>query len=111
MAVAVAEVVVVVVVAVAVHHEMCRCRAPTGRRWPRRRRCPLVRRLLARGRGADDSRDVIEHRLAVYESKTRPMLDYYAERETVVVVDGAQPPDAVTIRLLAALEAQRRIRR
>lgn len=71
----------------------------------------LVRRLLARGRGTDDSRDVIEHRLAVYESKTLPMLDYYAQRETVVVVDGAQPADAVTIRLLAQLEQQRRIRR
>jgi adenylate kinase len=71
----------------------------------------LVRRLLARGRGTDDSRDVIEHRLAVYESKTLPMLEYYAQRETVVVVDGAQPADAVTIRLLAQLEHQRRIRR
>ena len=71
----------------------------------------LVRRLLARGRGSDDTRDVIEHRLEVYESKTLPMLDYYAQRETVVVVDGAQSPDAVTIRLLGQLEQQRRIRR
>lgn len=70
----------------------------------------LVRRLLARGRGSDDSREVIEHRLEVYESKTLPMLDYYAQRGTVVVVDGADHVDAVTIRMLAQVEEQRRIR-
>lgn len=71
----------------------------------------LVRRLLARGCGADDSREVIEHRLEVYERKTLPMLDYYAQREAVVVVDGAQPVDAVTVQMLAKLDAQRRARR
>ena len=71
----------------------------------------LIRRLLARGRGTDDSREVIEHRLAVYEGKTRPMLDHYAQREAVVVVDGAQSADAVTIRLLGQIEHQRRVRR
>ena len=30
----------------------------------------LVRRLLARGRGSDDTQDVIEHRLEVYNQKT-----------------------------------------
>ena len=29
----------------------------------------LVRRLLARGRGSDDTQDVIEHRLEVYEQR------------------------------------------
>jgi adenylate kinase len=48
----------------------------------------LVRRLLARSRGADDTPDVIAHRLDVYEEKTLSMLDYYAERERLVVVDG-----------------------
>lgn len=70
----------------------------------------LVRRLEARGRGSDDTREVIEHRLQVYESKTLPMLEYYAQRETVVVVDGAQSPDAVTVRLLGELEQTRRNR-
>ncbi len=39
----------------------------------------LVRRLLARGRGADDIPEVIAHRLDVYDEKTLPMLDYYAQ--------------------------------
>jgi adenylate kinase len=55
----------------------------------------LVRRLLARGRGSDDTRAVIEHRLAVYLEMTVPLLDYYAGREWMFVVDGSAPADAV----------------
>jgi adenylate kinase len=49
----------------------------------------LVRRLLARGRGSDDTREVIEHRLQVYQEMTVPLLEYYAGREWMFVVDGA----------------------
>lgn len=70
----------------------------------------LIRRLLSRGRGADDNQEVIEHRLEVYDRMTLPMLEYYTQREAVVVVDGGQPVDAVTVRMLAELEAQRRAR-
>jgi adenylate kinase len=64
----------------------------------------LVRRLLARGRGADDTQAVIEHRLEVYDAKTQPMIEYYAEREILVTVDGAQPPDDVTAELVDQIE-------
>jgi adenylate kinase len=55
----------------------------------------LVRRLLSRGRGTDDTETVIEHRLQVYRQSTVPLLEYYAGREWMFTVDGAQPPDAV----------------
>jgi adenylate kinase len=55
----------------------------------------LVRRLLARGRGSDDTQATIEHRLQVYLDSTVPLLEYYAGREWMFTVDGAQPPDAV----------------
>ncbi len=55
----------------------------------------LVRRLLARGRGSDDTEEVIEHRLQVYLDQTVPLLEYYAGREWMFAVDGSQPPDAV----------------
>ena len=55
----------------------------------------LTRRLLARGRGADDTVEVIEHRLAVYDQMTVPLLEYYAGREWMFIVDGTQPPQAV----------------
>ena len=55
----------------------------------------LTRRLLARGRGKDDTPEVIEHRLRVFEAKTRPMLDYYARREELITVNGARPAHEV----------------
>lgn len=67
----------------------------------------LVRRLLARGRGADDTQAVIEHRLEVYDEKTQPMVAYYAEREQLVTVDGAMPPDEVTRSVIEQIEALR----
>lgn len=54
----------------------------------------LVRRLLTCGRGADDAREIIERRLEVFAERTLPMLDYYAQRETVVAVEGSHPVDA-----------------
>ena len=67
----------------------------------------LVRRLLARGRGTDDTQEVIEHRLEVYDEKTRPMVAYYEKREVLVTVDGSVPPDEVTASLAAQLERLR----
>jgi adenylate kinase len=58
-------------------------------------RAELIRRLLARGRGSDDTEEVIEHRLQVYLDQTVPLLEYYAGREWMFAVDGSQPPDAV----------------
>jgi adenylate kinase len=71
----------------------------------------LVRRLLSRGRGAEDTQAIIDHRLRVYEEQTRPMLDYYAQREKLVVVNGARPIDEVTWSLQVQLQrVQRRLR-
>jgi adenylate kinase len=55
----------------------------------------LRRRLNARRRGAEDAEAVVEHRLDVYLAQTVPLLRYYAGREWMFTVDGAQPPDAV----------------
>jgi adenylate kinase len=68
----------------------------------------LTRRLLARGRGQDDTPEVIEHRLAVFEAKTRPMLDYYAEREELITVNGARPVPEVAWSIAVQLQQLRR---
>src|ERR1700728_4411015 len=71
----------------------------------------LVSRLLSRGRGSDDTQDVIEHRLQVYRKNTVPLLRYYAGREWMFTVNGAQAPDDVhneivmRLRKLAAFPA------
>ena len=64
----------------------------------------LKRRLLARRRGLEDTEAVIERRLQVYLDKTVPLLEYYADREWVFTVDGAQPPDAVHEDIVARLQ-------
>jgi adenylate kinase len=69
----------------------------------------LTRRLLARGRGADDTPDVIAHRLEVFEAKTRPMLDYYARREELITVNGARPVGEVAWSI--AVQLQRVLKR
>jgi adenylate kinase len=63
----------------------------------------LVRRLLSRQRGSDDTKEVIEHRLQVYLERTVPLLEYYADREWMFAVDGAQPRDAVHEEIVARL--------
>jgi len=70
----------------------------------------LVRRLLARGRGAEDTAEVIEHRIEVYLERTRPLIDYYAQREQLVTVNGARRMDEVSWSLVVQLQrVQRRL--
>jgi adenylate kinase len=70
-------------------------------------RAELERRLLARRRGSEDTKAVIERRLQVYLDKTVPLLEYYADREWMFTVDGAQPPDAVHEDIVACLQGWR----
>jgi adenylate kinase len=58
-------------------------------------RAELVRRLLARGRGSEDTEAVVGHRLQVYLENTVPLLEYYAGREWLFTVDGARPAGGV----------------
>jgi adenylate kinase len=66
-------------------------------------RAELVRRLLARRRGSEDTEAVIERRLRVYLDKTVPLLEYYTDREWMFTVDGARSPDAVHGDIVASL--------
>jgi adenylate kinase len=71
----------------------------------------LIRRVLARGREtgrADDTEEVINHRLQVFDERTLPMLDYYARRETLVTVNGARPVEEVTWSAIVQLQRVRR---
>jgi adenylate kinase len=66
----------------------------------------VVRRLLNRaieqGR-ADDTEDVIRHRLEVYEEQTAPLISVYAARDLVITVDGLGEVSVVTERIVDAL--------
>jgi adenylate kinase len=44
---------------------------------------------------ADDNQGVVQERLKVYQNATAPVLEYYRERPTFRVVNGAQSPERV----------------
>ena len=52
----------------------------------------------------DDDQGVVLERLKVYQQSTRPVLDYYRERPTFRVVNGAQPPERVASELNAMID-------
>jgi adenylate kinase len=64
----------------------------------------LIQRMLARSRGVEDTLDVIERRLDVYEEQTVPLIDYYRDRERLVTVNGDAPVDQVTWSLLVQID-------
>ena len=68
----------------------------------------LLKRAAEQGR-ADDTADVIRHRLSVYEEQTAPLIDVYSSRGLVVTVDGLGAVATVTGRILDAL-AERGLR-
>ena len=70
----------------------------------------LFRRLAGRAsqlHRSDDSEQTIRHRLEVFASKTRPLIDYYARRRLLIRVDAIGTVDEVTRRILDALAARR----
>lgn len=63
----------------------------------------LIKRGKAEGR-SDDTAEVIEKRLRVYQEQTRPVADYYAKGGRLRTIDGLGPVDEVAARLDAALK-------
>lgn len=53
---------------------------------------------------SDDRPEAIRQRLEFYERDTAPLLDFYAARELLVVVNGDQSPDEVTADIVARLD-------
>jgi adenylate kinase len=47
----------------------------------------------------DDHPEAIERRLAVFDSETRPLLDWLAQRGLLTTVDGTGTPDQVAARI------------
>lgn len=52
----------------------------------------------------DDREEVVRERLKVYATKTKPLVDFYRERPTFRVVNGAQAPDRVAQELEATID-------
>jgi adenylate kinase len=66
----------------------------------------LLRRLAGRAAAqhrADDAEQTIRHRLEVFATKTRPLIDYYRHRRLLTMVDGVGRVEDVTVRILDGL--------
>jgi adenylate kinase len=59
-------------------------------------------RLMQR---ADDNDAVVLERFKIYQSATKPLVEFYRDRPTFRSIDGAQTADSVTAALAAAIEA------
>lgn len=64
----------------------------------------VTARMKARGRD-DDTEEGIARRLALYEQETRPVLNWFADRDLLVTVDGLGEEADVTGRLLDIVRA------
>lgn len=62
----------------------------------------LLKRAEIEGR-ADDTKEVISHRLAVYEEKTKPVIEEYEKRGIVKYIDGVGSIEEVASRIQEAL--------
>jgi adenylate kinase len=70
----------------------------------------LTRRLLARAaleHRADDTEQVIRHRLELYRQAIEPILAWYSRRGILMPIDAMRPVDEVGREILATLEPKR----
>jgi len=54
-------------------------------------------------RRADDTEEAVTRRLTLYDEQTRPLLDWFARRDQLLLVDGVGSSEEVFTRLLAGL--------
>ncbi len=54
-------------------------------------------------RRADDTEEAVTRRLALYDEQTQPLLDFFSERDQLLLVDGVGTSEEVFSRLLAGL--------
>ena len=55
----------------------------------------------------DDTEEAIQRRLDLYEKQTAPLIAWYTERNLLVGVNGTGSPDAVTRRVVGAIDERR----
>ena len=56
---------------------------------------------------ADDTPEAIQKRLDLYERETAPLIEWYADRDLLVEVDGLGAAEDVTSQLILAIDARR----
>ena len=62
----------------------------------------VVERMRSRGR-EDDTEESIRRRLELYETETKPLVDFYRQRSVLVTIDGLGTEDEVHAAMLDAV--------
>ena len=69
-----------------------------------KKKCPVCNSKDSFYQRNDDKEVVIKHRLEVYTSTTKPVLQFYKERNKVIDIDGLQEIEKVTTDIASALK-------
>jgi adenylate kinase len=54
----------------------------------------------------DDKPATVANRIKVYSEQTSPLIDYYRQRDLLIEVDGTQPIDVVSQKMMAAIQKE-----
>jgi adenylate kinase len=57
-------------------------------------------------RRADDSEAVVRRRIVTYKKETLPLIDYYKKQGVLKPINGIQPQDVVTQKILEAVDQE-----
>ncbi|MEI0602601.1 adenylate kinase [Brachyspira alvinipulli] len=63
----------------------------------------IIERLLNRGR-ADDNEETIRNRLKVFESQSKPVLEYYNDKVKIIKIESVGSPEEVYARIKKELD-------
>lgn len=55
---------------------------------------------------SDDNEETVRQRLLAYERETKPLIDYYQQRNRLYDVDASAKPDVVACKVLKAIEEE-----
>ena len=68
--------------------------------------CPVCKAKNSFYLRDDDSEKVIRHRMDVFKTTTRPVLDHYEDKNIVIYINGSLPVEEVTKNIISAIEAR-----
>jgi adenylate kinase len=70
-------------------------------------RCPVCKAENTFYHRNDDQESVIRHRLNVFNQSTKPVLNYYEEKNRVVVINGIGNVDNITVEILESIKKKK----
>lgn len=63
----------------------------------------IIKRLLNRGR-ADDNEETIKNRIKVFESQSKPVLDFYKDKVKIIKIESVGTPEEVYAKIKKELD-------